>query len=280
MTKITDYIETLSWTRIADGIPEGERSVLAATVTGDVHAIETERLRRMVSTARTCGVDCFYEAWMELPKYRPEPPAVQEPESSTHEYLSLLDSPHEVRVQDMDPSLHGYVSLPRPDRVVTMLVWRDDRKKPLLYSAMTGLENAEKYVADKLRSATAAMAFTRDVREKRKLEKKAIDYTAPDSVIKPGAILCRSWGYDQTNVDFYVVLSVTPKTVIMQRCGKKDVGTENSGMSMATYVVPDPKHLLKETIKAVADTATSVRHSGRTYCLTNQTDRHYESWYA
>ena len=29
------------------------------------------------------------------------------------------------------------------------------------------------------------------------------------SVIEPGAILCSSWGYDQTNVDYYVVTRTT-----------------------------------------------------------------------
>lgn len=34
--------------------------------------------------------------------------------------------------------------------------------------------------------------------------------------IAPGTVLVSSWGYDQTNVDFYVVIDATSKTVTVQ----------------------------------------------------------------
>lgn len=33
----------------------------------------------------------------------------------------------------------------------------------------------------------------------------------PSSEIKPGAILSSSWGYDQTNIDFYMIKSIKGK---------------------------------------------------------------------
>ena len=61
--------------------------------------------------------------------------------------------------------------------------------------------------------------------------------TMTTPTIKAGDILNSSWGYDQTNVDFYQVTRVTPsgKTVYVQK-----VGTRTVREDVATaYVVPD-----------------------------------------
>ena len=36
------------------------------------------------------------------------------------------------------------------------------------------------------------------------------------TAIQPGTIFASSWGYDQTNVNFYRVVRSTPKTVVLQ----------------------------------------------------------------
>ena len=41
---------------------------------------------------------------------------------------------------------------------------------------------------------------------------KAIDLLAPDRTPRVGDLLCCSWGYDQTNVDYYQVVGVTGKS--------------------------------------------------------------------
>ena len=37
--------------------------------------------------------------------------------------------------------------------------------------------------------------------------------------INPGDVFVESWGYDQTNIDCYVVTRTTPASVYLQQCG-------------------------------------------------------------
>ena len=41
--------------------------------------------------------------------------------------------------------------------------------------------------------------------------------------IKPGDVFVESWGYDQTNIDCYVVTRTTPASVYLQQCGAEVV---------------------------------------------------------
>jgi hypothetical protein len=54
--------------------------------------------------------------------------------------------------------------------------------------------------------------------------------------IQPGAVFVEEWGYDQTNVDCYVVVGVTNTMVELKPCGHKMVGQR---------VLPDPTNILE-----------------------------------
>lgn len=58
--------------------------------------------------------------------------------------------------------------------------------------------------------------------------------TPVEAEVKVGMVFYTSWGYDQTNVDFYQVVEVTPKGVKVRQVGSRSVGTEGS----CDYVVP------------------------------------------
>lgn len=60
---------------------------------------------------------------------------------------------------------------------------------------------------------------------------------AKPHTLKPGDILYSSWGYDQTNVDFYKVLSVTRRTATIIKVGLETV--ESNGPSDRVVAVPD-----------------------------------------
>lgn len=51
-----------------------------------------------------------------------------------------------------------------------------------------------------------------------------------------GDVVVNSWGYEQTNVDFYVVTKVTARQITVVRCGNKSAG--NHGF-MSDTTVPD-----------------------------------------
>jgi hypothetical protein len=54
--------------------------------------------------------------------------------------------------------------------------------------------------------------------------------------VKVGDILYSSWGYDQTNIDFYEVLKVTKSFVTVIQIKNKVVGSDDG---FITKVVPD-----------------------------------------
>lgn len=73
-----------------------------------------------------------------------------------------------------------------------------------------------------------------------------VGFVAPENwTIKPGCILTASWGYDQTNVDFYKVLTRTGNTITLQECGQH---SEETGF-MSGNCTPNPDHLTGEVLR-------------------------------
>lgn len=71
------------------------------------------------------------------------------------------------------------------------------------------------------------------------IAKKRQERKAPHT-LKLGAILSSSWGYDQTNVDFYEVVAVVGNnSVKIQKIGQA-LAEEQKGGPSAEYVVPVP----------------------------------------
>ena len=63
--------------------------------------------------------------------------------------------------------------------------------------------------------------------------------------MKVNDILVSSWGYEQTNIDFYKVVSVTAKSVKIIRIGNTVV---KKGEYMSEYVVPNLNDLAGEPV--------------------------------
>lgn len=62
---------------------------------------------------------------------------------------------------------------------------------------------------------------------------------------KLGDIFCHSWGYDQTNIDFYEVVEVLPSSVRTRRIASKEVdGSLDRGYD-SCYVVAQPGRFLQ-----------------------------------
>ena len=58
-----------------------------------------------------------------------------------------------------------------------------------------------------------------------------------------GLIVASSWGYDQTNVDFYEVVELIGSSMVkMEKIGSQLATDSDTGNSMAGRVVPDPEH--------------------------------------
>lgn len=79
------------------------------------------------------------------------------------------------------------------------------------------------------------------------VERKA-KRTKPHS-FKVGDILYSSWGYDQTNIDFYQVIGTTKRTVVIRKIG----GKTTSSNPPIEHVVADPGNFIDEPMKKVVN---------------------------
>ncbi len=94
-----------------------------------------------------------------------------------------------------------------------------------------------------------------------------------------GDLLYASWGYDQTNIDFYQVIRLAgDRSVEVRKIGSKQV-KRNTGNSMADYCVADPSNVIGEPMVRRAingrvridDCRNASKWDGREL---------YRSWYA
>ena len=97
--------------------------------------------------------------------------------------------------------------------------------KPLWHFRFSTPEQREKRIEVTVQSRLASLGH--------KQERRAVRQAFQHS-LKVGDILYSSWGYDQTNVDFYKVVEVKDKSVVICKISKS-VAREEEG---ADYVVP------------------------------------------
>ena len=83
--------------------------------------------------------------------------------------------------------------------------------------------------------------------------KKALRETLVNP-FKVGDVFTESWGYDQTNVDAYVVTAVTAKSIVLRACG---LVSDHATGPMSDSVKPDPTFItgtkdIRKTLQPVA----------------------------
>ena len=112
---------------------------------------------------------------------------------------------------------------------------------------------------------------------KRKAERQ-LKRKAERLELKPGDILHYSWGYEQTNCEFWQVVKVTAKTATIREIGSKSTGREN-GNSMSEYLLPCPGQFFGPEIRrrCCGPKGVNMRH-GTADLWGGQPM--YSSWYA
>ena len=109
-----------------------------------------------------------------------------------------------------------------------------------------------------------------------KEERKKKDSEALDN-IKVGDIFCYSWGWEQTNVNFYKVIERKGKiSAVVREISYKSVETTSWA---SENVVPCPEEVIgkEETVRL---NGNYFKRSCGYARKTNATDKHYRSWYA
>ena len=125
------------------------------------------------------------------------------------------------------------------------------RPSAIGFTGTKGKPDFNYYFKDETRRETYINKFIEE--QKQKLEYKAerqAKKQAPAIHVlpyKPGDIIYNSWGYDQTNVDFYQVVRCTKSSVFIRQI--KGEFASSAGCDMAAYVTPLKNEFTGEEIR-------------------------------
>jgi len=126
--------------------------------------------------------------------------------------------------------------------------------------------------------------------EKRKaIKKEALQKMEHN--FKVGGILYDSWGWEQTNIDFYQIIEVNAKSIKIRRIASKYAPEQdNRGLSsMAAYVMPIQDEFIKDEILSKKINALVSPGGLIQYYIKSkhgwisehvEGSKHYSSWYA
>lgn len=135
--------------------------------------------------------------------------------------------------------------------------------KPAWNYQFRSLERREAKIKEQIEASKASMVFKAEQRAER---------NKPHS-LKVGDVLSSSWGYDQTNVDFYMITRVVgPHMVEAGRIGKKP------GKRGDNYVTADLSSKPASTKRHKANSSNSIHvDRGGSASLDRPGDEHYET---
>jgi hypothetical protein len=151
----------------------------------------------------------------------------------------------------------------------TLMMWSGKSMRPFYYYSVLSREDGMKAVE----KAVAQHKAHAERKAKDAAERKAAREAARKNV-KVGALYCASWGYEQTNVNFYEVVKVskTGATVWLREVAA--TCANDSG----TQVKPCPGKFLsdKELKRRVCGKSVRVHSSANAY-LTTPDETHYRT---
>lgn len=153
-------------------------------------------------------------------------------------------------------------------------IWRGRAVKPYAYYSFKTAERRDAYIAQEKRSADASRQYKAESKA-RQAENKA----KGAELFQVGTLLVHSWGYDQTNVDFFQVVERKGMTVkIRPIAGREKKDSDHGGMANRVMAVKD-SFIGEEVItKRINGTSLSMDHGSLQ--ITHELETHYCSWYA
>ena len=158
-------------------------------------------------------------------------------------------------------------------------IWKPKATKPYAHYSFKSIGQAEDYIIKQIENMKA--------HQERKTAYKAERAGTPEmlSQVKEGMIFHASWGYDQTNNDFYQVVAVNGRMVTVREIASQQTG-ESVGNSMAANVVALKDHFLEnkepltKKIQFGSGSQPSLKMASYSYATPWDGRPCYESWYA
>jgi hypothetical protein len=108
-------------------------------------------------------------------------------------------------------TLDIYVYEPKERKSFYLMVFKGKAQKPMVNYSFSSEEKREEYIDRVKRETDGKIAG----KQEEKYQKKKLVGEWVNSH-KVGDIFSTSWGYDQTNVDFYQVVEVKPKSLVLR----------------------------------------------------------------
>lgn len=177
---------------------------------------------------------------------------------------TLKEAPEGVRYSVEPSSRPGYLAL---------TIWVGKSLRPVYNYLVSGMDFAMARVAE-YSAAQVAKAARRAERKKEKSSALA-EQRARFSV---GSVVVNSWGYDQTNIDFYQVVEISKSraSVKLRKIGSRSI--EATGY-MSEKVSPAVDHFIGEAFtKRITEWGVSFTHGSGRLCDADSV--HYRTWYA
>jgi len=143
--------------------------------------------------------------------------------------------------------------------------------KPILNLTFQTWERAE----ERIREELAARAAREEQKKKRAEERLAYahDY-------KPGDILHTSWGYDQTNIEFFQVVAVpSSKSITVREIAQRHTD-KPTGNDMAAFTMPVPGDFIGAAVTKRVSPSGSIKFASYRYAWRWDGRERYCSWYA
>lgn len=123
------------------------------------------------------------------------------------------------------------------DRILG-IAFQANANKPLFYNRFRSEADRSRAFAEAIRNRKSALERKRQEQDARRMYKHDI---------KPGDIYYTSWGYDQTNVDFYEVIAVAEKSISVREVAQRTTDSDPP----ADRVVPVPGKFVGPILKKV-----------------------------
>jgi hypothetical protein len=127
-------------------------------------------------------------------------------------------------------------------------IWRGKAQRPTWHYRFGTSVQREEYIEKNI--AEAATRLERRREQKAKYAEAMAQFVNP---YKVGDILVNTWGYDQTNVDWYAIIAVKPRSVVIIEIGSAAVEDREPGYSpMSDHCIPQPQTVVgKPKLKPV-----------------------------
>jgi hypothetical protein len=111
------------------------------------------------------------------------------------------------------------------------IAFQGKQSKPLWHVSFRTEDARDKQIQQTIDSRKKSLAF-------KEQDKKDRSFDSLKTPVKPGDLFYSSWGYDQTNIEYFQVVEVKGKYAILREVAQKTKG--DAGGPQAEMVVPVP----------------------------------------